>query len=89
MAENARQMLLHLTSRGPNVRTTDVGGTRFTNMSQQPINDVNRFGLLHYSIPKVMDFVDDSNRRFEMNVQFYDGKKSRSPLPCHRWITTA
>ena len=80
MAENPKQMLLHLTSRGSRVRSLVAGGTRFTNMTQQPINDVNRFGLLHYSIPKIMDYLSDENRTFTMRIRFKAGNPVDIPV---------
>ena len=69
--DNPQQVLLHLTSRGSRVRTLEEGGVgRFTNMSTQPINNINKYGLLHYSIPKTLDLLDDTNRAFTMRIVF-------------------
>ena len=79
--DNPRQVLLHLTSRGENVRTLEPGRVgQFTNMSQQPINNINKFGLLHYSIPKVMDLVNAENRRFTIRIKYDDGAHLDIPV---------
>ena len=79
--DNPRQTLLHLTSRGEDVRTLETGGVgKFTNMSQQPINDVNKFGLLHYSIPKTLDLMDHTSRSFSMLIEFNDGVNIQIPV---------
>ena len=65
------QSMLHLTSRGPNVRKLYTGqiGT-FINTSKHAINNVNKFGLLHYSIPKMLDHLDGTNRTFNLTLNY-------------------
>ena len=48
---NASETLLHMTSRGSSVQTAELGNPgQFINFTSQPINDVNKIGLLHYVI---------------------------------------
>jgi len=69
--DNPQQTLLHLTSRGGKVRTQQTGAVgRFINQVGQPINNINKFGLLHYSIPKTLDFLDEGNRTFGIRVTY-------------------
>ena len=73
--DNPQQVLLHLTSRGAKVRTLEQGAIgKFTNMATQPINNINKYGLLHYSIPKQMDLLNDANRSFTLRIRFHSGK---------------
>ena len=77
--DNPQQTLLHLTSRGATVRTQEPGSIgKFTNMSTQPINNINKYGLLHYSIPKTMDLLDHENRTFQIRVVFTGSKENHS-----------
>ena len=63
-----RQYLLHLTSRGNRVRNNgDVG--QFINYSKQPIKDINKFGLMHYSIPKMIDPLSAANNTFNIRLE--------------------
>ena len=72
--QSANQLLLHLTSRGSTVRKLGAGVIgKFINQSNQPIRDVNRFGLLHYSIPKVLDFLSEENRKFTIRFTYRNG----------------
>jgi hypothetical protein len=66
-----QQVLLHLTSRGNNVRTLVPGAAgKFLNQTKQPIKNINKFGLLHYSVPKVLDFLTEENRTFSIRLTF-------------------
>ena len=64
------QYLVHLTSRGPKVFGDDGAVGSFKCYTTQPMKDINRFGLLHYSIPKMLDHVQDNNRKFTVRLKF-------------------
>ena len=71
--QTPNQQLLHVTSRGSRVRKIGDGTIgKFSNLSMQAINDINKFGLLHYSIPKILDTVDADNRSFVLRVVYSD-----------------
>ena len=79
--DNPTQQLLHLTSRGSNVRTKEAGLVgQFANLTTQPINNVNKFGLLHYSIPKTLDLVTAENRSFNITIIYQDGPPVTIPV---------
>ena len=62
-----RESLVHLTNRGNKVisdRTGDVGN--FKVYTKQPMRDINKFGLVHYSIPKILDTLDETNCQFDI-----------------------
>ena len=66
-----RQYLVHLTSRGESVQSNSDGEVgQFINFTRQPMKDINKFGLLHYSIPKTLDMLTGSNSRFDIRVTF-------------------
>jgi hypothetical protein len=67
------QYLVHMTSRGPKVAGVDGQVGDFKCYTTQPIKDINKFGLLHYSVPKMLDHVQDSNRTFTVRLQFQAG----------------
>jgi hypothetical protein len=72
--DNPTQQLLHLTSRGSNVRSKETGLIgQFANLTTQPINNINKFGLLHYSIPKTIDLLSAENRSFNIVVTYQEG----------------
>ncbi len=61
------QYLIHFTNRGPKVFTNadgDVG--TFKVAMKQPLKDINKFGLLHYSVPKMLDCVDETSGKFDL-----------------------
>ena len=75
------QTLLHLTSRGSRVRALMPGATgQWINASQQPMHNVNKFGLLHYSVPKTLDMVDEENRTFTLRFAYNDGYAQEIPV---------
>ena len=75
------QTLLHLTSRGSRVRTLEDGAVgQWINSSQQPIHNVNKFGLLHYSVPKTLDTVHATNRQFTILFRYKDGTTKSIPV---------
>ena len=69
--DNPNQHLIHLTSRGPKVFGQDGAVGKFKCVTSQPIKDVNKFGMLHYSIPKALDTVTDYNNRFTLRLRFH------------------
>jgi hypothetical protein len=79
--DHPQQVLLHLTSRGSNVRTRETGLVgQFANLTTQPINNINKFGLLHYSIPKTLDLICPENRSFNMVVTYQEGLPVTIPV---------
>ena len=79
--DNPTQQLLHLTSRGSSVRTRSTGLVgQFANLTSQPINNVNKFGLLHYSIPKTLDLLNAENRSFNIVVNYEAGPSVTIPV---------
>ena len=58
------QYLVHVTSRGPEVSGVDGFVGDFKVFMKQPIKDVNKFGLMQYSIPKMLDTVNETNNTF-------------------------
>ena len=84
-----QQTLLHLTSKGSNVRGQGIASS-FINESKQPLNNINKFGLLHYSIPKTLDLVDVGNSTFQIKFTYTDGHYVTVPvrLPLLDYFTT-
>lgn len=41
--------------------------------TRQPFKDINKFGLLHYSIPKTCDTLGRMNRKFTLEITYEDG----------------
>ena len=78
--DNPGQHLIHLTSRGPSVYNSfGVGGVgEFKVMAKQPLKDINKFGMLHYSVPKMCDHV--VNETFELFIKFADGNEIVVPV---------
>ena len=65
------QTLLHLTSQGAKVRSLQsnlVG--KFINQTRQPLTNINKFGLLHYSIPKTLDMLKNDERTFRLQIEY-------------------
>ena len=72
---NPGQYLIHMTSRGPKVFNAQDGATGlFKCVTSQPIKDVNKFGLLHYSIPKTLDCLQPDNNTFSIRFRFGNGE---------------
>ena len=71
--DNPGQHLIHFTNRGPSVLSRNTGEVgSFKVSTKQPFKDINKFGLLHYSIPKMCDHVDNTNNRFFIRFTFGD-----------------
>ncbi len=68
--DNPNQYLVHLTSRGPKVYGQDGAAGKFKCVTTQPLKDINKFGLLHYSIPKQMDPLTSANNQFTLRLKF-------------------
>jgi len=68
--DNPNQHLIHLTSRGPKVYGEDGSAGKFKCVTTQPLKDINKFGLLHYSIPKQMDPLTSANNTFTLRLKF-------------------
>ena len=70
------QTLLHLTSQGTKVRTLQTNQVgKFINQTQQALTNVNKFGLLHYSIPKTLDMMREEDRTFFIQVDYEDAEE--------------
>ena len=79
--DNPGQFLIHLTNRGDKVFSTQIGDVeKFTVNTRQPIKDINKFGLLHYSIPKQIDMLNQTNNRFTIFLGFEDGTEVEVPV---------
>ena len=59
--DNPGQHLIHITSRGPAVYNSNGEGSfgQFKVSAKQPLKDINKFGLLHYNVPRMCDHVVD------------------------------
>ena len=78
---NPGQYLVHMTSRGPKVfNQTDGGVGKFKCMVTQPLKDINKFGLLHYSVPKALDALTIHNNRFNLRFMFASGDNIVLPV---------
>ena len=65
--DNPGQFLIHITNRGDKVFSTQIGDVeQFSVNTRQPIKDINKFGLLHYSIPKQIDMLNETNNEFSI-----------------------
>ena len=69
--DNPQQHLIHLTSRGPKVYGQDGAVGKFKCVTTQPLKDINKFGLLHYSIPKQIDPLTRANNSFDLRLRFH------------------
>ena len=77
--DNPGQFLIHVTNRGPAVFGTYKGGMgEFKVMARQPLKDINKFGLLHYSIPKMCDATREET--FFLQIQYGDGTSINVPV---------
>ena len=74
------QYLVHLTSRGPEVSGADGFTGDFKVFMKQPIKDVNKFGLMMYSIPKSLDALNVTNNRFLIRFGFAVGDEVLVPV---------
>ena len=74
------QYLVHLTSRGPEVSGVDGFVGDFKVFMKQPIKDVNKFGLMQYSIPKMLDIVNETNNRFFLRFGYNNGDEILAPV---------
>ena len=66
---NPRESLIHVTSHGETAAQKS-GTLNFQNYTKTPIKDVNRIGLVHYSIPKTLDHLDHTNNTFIIRFTF-------------------
>ena len=76
--DNPSQYLVHLTSRGPEVSGADGYSGDFKVFMKQPIKDVNKFGLMMYSIPKTLDMITTANNQFTLEFEFENGRPRRN-----------
>ena len=78
---NPGQYLVHMTSRGPKVFNRRDGGVgQFKCMVTQPLKDINKFGLLHYSVPKALDALQINNNQFRLRFEFGSGTTLEVPV---------
>ena len=68
--ENRAQTILHLNSHGSKaqVQTLKSANNSFGNLSNMPITDVNKIGLMYVSIPRQWDILQDENNNVEMEI---------------------
>ena len=78
--DNPSQYLVHLTSRGPEVSGADGYSGDFKVFMKQPIKDVNKFGLMMYSIPKTLDMITTANNQFTLEFEFRNGDQVFVPV---------
>ena len=77
--DNPGQFLIHVTNRGPAVFSSQKGAVgEFKVMAKQPLKDINKFGLLHYSIPKMCDNIRDET--FDFQIQYENGDMIEIPM---------
>ena len=75
--DNPGQHLIHITNRGPGVfGPADVG--EFKLSMKQPLKDINKFGMLHYSVPKTIDHCLDEE--FVLRLKF-GGERNDIDVP--------
>ena len=74
------QYLVHITSRGPEVAGVDGFVGDFKVFMKQPIKDVNKFGLMQYSIPKMLDIVNEDNNLFYLRFGYLNGDEVLAPV---------
>ena len=75
--DNPGQHLIHITNRGPGVfGPADVG--EFKLSMKQPLKDINKFGMLHYSVPKTIDHCLDEE--FVLRLKFGGQKTIDVPV---------
>ena len=74
------QYLVHLTSRGPEVSGADGFVGEFKVFMKQPIKDVNKFGLMMYSVPKTLDTVNPDNNTFYIRLHYEHGDEILVPV---------
>ena len=67
--DNPGQHLIHVTNRGPSVFGF-AGVGEFKVSMTQPVKDINKFGLLHYAVPKMVDHVVDEKFTLRMRNYF-------------------
>ena len=79
--DNPGQFLIHFTNRGPNVSSQVEGQVgNFKVNSKQPLKDINKFGLLHYSVPKMCDHLDITTASFILTIHYVDGAEIDIPV---------
>ena len=78
--ENRAQTIVHLNSHGSRsqVQTFDTANNSFSNISNMPINDINKVGLMYVSIPRTWDCLHAGNNKCELTL--YTNLGNRIPL---------
>ena len=78
---NPGQYLIHLTNRGPKVRSYNPGDVgEFKVYAKQPLKDINKFGLMMYSIPKTIDLMTHGDQQFDITFQYGSGWEITVPV---------
>lgn len=68
------QYLIHVTNRGPETHSQVSGDPgRYNVFMKQPLKDVNKFGMMMYSVPKTLDIVQPNNQQFNLLFTFGNG----------------
>ena len=78
---NPGQYLIHLTNRGPKARSYipgDVG--EFKVYAKQPLKDINKFGLMMYSIPRTIDLMTHNDQQFNITFDYNGGQQITVPV---------
>ena len=67
--DNKDQVIVHVNSHGPASQANYLtANNRFANMTNKPINDVNKIGLLYSSFPRVYEPITIKNNTFHMRI---------------------
>ena len=78
---NPGQYLIHLTNRGPKARSYNPGDVgEFKVYAKQPLKDINKFGLMMYSVPKMIDLMNFSDQSFNITFGYHDGNEITVPV---------
>ena len=79
--DNPGQTLIHITSRGPAVFNSKgpAAFSEFKVSAKQPLKDINKFGLLHYNIPRMCDHVTD-HERFDLLIKYAMGAEDEDEI---------
>ena len=78
---NPGQYLIHMTNRGPKVRSYNSGDVgEFRVYAKQPLKDINKFGLMMYSVPKMIDLMNFSDQSFDITFQYLSGWEITVPV---------
>ena len=80
-----QQYLIHIANRGPETFAQVSGDPgKFKCFMKQPLKDINKFGLMMYSIPKTLDILQRTNQQFNLVFEFESGQEVIVPVTIPR-----